>query len=294
MLCSKRKAKRRFPSPMTVKEFAPAKINLSLHVTGQLLNGYHLLDSLVVFAEIGDRLTLSSATETGLTVTGPRAKGVPVDGRNLVLKAAALYPGLRADIRLDKHLPAASGIGGGSSDAAATLRGLARLGNLGLPTDAAVLSLGADVPVCLAGQPCRMQGIGDELTALPALPDGYLVLVNPLVEVATADVFKALPRKDNSAMPAVVPAFARFEDFIDFLAEQRNDLQAPAIVQQPVISDVLQALMDTEGCALARMSGSGATCFGLYPTQKAAQQAQQVIAGLHPHWWASSGPMRRV
>lgn len=278
---------------MTVKEFAPAKINLSLHVTGQLPNGYHLLDSLVVFAEIGDWVSLSASDKTALSVTGPRAYGVPVDGRNLVLKAAALYPALAAEITLEKHLPPASGIGGGSSDAAATLRALSRLAGARLPAEKAVLTLGADVPVCLAARPCRMQGIGNELSDLPDVPDCHLVLVNPLVEVPTQEVFRALPRKDNAAMPSTLPALSCFEGLIDFLVQQRNDLEAPAIAQQPVIADVLLSLGETGGCALARMSGSGATCFGLYPTATAAQVAAQRIEALKPDWWVAYGPMRR-
>ncbi|WP_414897362.1 4-(cytidine 5'-diphospho)-2-C-methyl-D-erythritol kinase [Rhodovulum sp. YEN HP10] len=274
---------------MTVEAFAPAKINLTLHVTGQREDGYHLLDSLVVFADIGDRLVLETAEDLSLSVTGPRAGGVPVDGRNLVLKAAALFgPGQGARIRLDKRLPAAAGIGGGSSDAAAALRGLAALWGRDLPGPGAVLSLGADVPVCLAPGPVRMRGVGEEILPAPALPELGILLVNPGIEVPTPIVFKGLVRKDNAPMPAL-PGWASAADLADWLAGQRNDLEPPARAAAPVIGEVLSAIAASPGCLLARMSGSGATCFGIYADRAAAGCAAALLHETRPDWWAEAG-----
>ncbi|RAP42399.1 4-(cytidine 5'-diphospho)-2-C-methyl-D-erythritol kinase [Rhodovulum viride] len=274
---------------MTVEAFAPAKINLTLHVTGQREDGYHLLDSLVVFADIGDRLTLERAEDLSLSVSGPRAGGVPVDGRNLVLKAAALFgPGPGAAIRLDKRLPAAAGIGGGSSDAAAALRGLAALWGRDLPGPEAVLSLGADVPVCLAPGPVRMRGVGEEILPAPALPDFGLMLVNPGVEVPTPAVFKGLVRKDNAPMPDL-PNWTSAAVLAEWLAGQRNDLEPPARAEAPVIGEVLAAIAASPGCLLARMSGSGATCFGIYPDRAAAEHAAILLRESRPGWWVEAG-----
>lgn len=268
---------------MTVVEArAPAKINLTLHVTGRRDDGYHLLDSLVVFADFGDRITVRPATATRLTVTGPMAAGVPVDAGNLVLKAAALI-GITADIMLEKYLPAAAGIGGGSSDAAATLRALSEMTNVAVPHD--VLSLGADVPVCLAGGAARMRGIGEDVTPLPGVPPLYAVLVNPGVAVATPEIFAGLTTRDNPAMSEPLPTWPETSDFMAWLATQRNDLQAPAVAKAPIIAEVLATLLDTPGCQLARMSGSGATCFGLYDSAERASAAAGRLAQDRPGWW---------
>ncbi|PTV96254.1 4-diphosphocytidyl-2-C-methyl-D-erythritol kinase [Rhodobacter aestuarii] len=270
--------------------FAPAKVNLALHVTGQREDGYHLLDSLVAFAPVGDMLQLSPAESLSLKVTGPESRGVPEGPENLVLKAAALYgPGPGAAIHLDKCLPAASGIGGGSSDAAAALRGMAALRDVALASGAAVVKLGADVPMCLDPRPARTEGIGEELTpvALPPLP---AVLVNPRVEVSTPAVFKALASKTNPAMEPI-PAFVEAADCIAWLARQRNDLQPPAVALAPVIAEVLAALSALPGCKLARMSGSGATCFGLFESDAAAEAAQAQLAAAQPGWWSAHGAL---
>ena len=268
--------------------FAPAKVNLALHVTGQRADGYHLLDSLVAFSPVGDGLTLTPAEGLGLKVGGPEGAAVPEGPENLVLKAAALF-GAGAAVGLDKCLPAASGIGGGSSDAAAALRGMAALTGQPLPDAAAVLKLGADVPMCLDPRPARTRGIGEDLTpvALPALP---AVLVNPRVEVPTPSVFKALSCKDNPPLPEI-PAFADAGACIAWLADQRNDLQAPAVAQAPVIAEVLAVLAALPGCKLARMSGSGATCFGLFATEAEAEAAQAALARAHPAWWSAHGSL---
>ncbi|MDX5412939.1 MAG: 4-(cytidine 5'-diphospho)-2-C-methyl-D-erythritol kinase [Rhodobacterales bacterium] len=263
-------------------EPAPAKINLTLHVTGQRDDGYHLLDSLVVFADVGDRLTLRRATVPALRVTGPMAAGVPTGPENLVLRAAARM-GVALDITLEKHLPSAAGIGGGSSDAAAVLRGaVALLPELALPEDAG-LSLGADVPVCLMARAARMRGIGEDVAPVEGLPVLHAVLVNPGVSVSTAVIFRTLARKDNPPMPADLPGWADAADLSAWLRGQRNDMQAAAIAAAPVIGDVIAAIAVTDGCLLARMSGSGATCFGLYANAAAAERAAAAL--MRPGWW---------
>jgi 4-diphosphocytidyl-2-C-methyl-D-erythritol kinase len=264
-----------------IEAFAPAKINLTLHVTGQREDGYHLLDSLVVFADVGDRLRVGLGPSC-LRVTGPMSEGVPSDGRNLVLKAAALM-GVQADITLEKHLPAAAGIGGGSADAAAVLHALSRLTGRTVPD--AGLSLGADVPVCLAGRAAVMRGIGEVVDPV-SVPIMSAVLVNPGVEVPTGAVFNALARKDN---PPMEPMSSR-SDLIPWLIRQRNDLEAPACAVQPVIQTVLEALRGCDGCLLARMSGSGATCFGLYSDPTAAKRAAEALR--RPGWWVRAVALR--
>ncbi|MBC2834727.1 4-(cytidine 5'-diphospho)-2-C-methyl-D-erythritol kinase [Paragemmobacter straminiformis] len=267
-------------------EFAPAKINLALHVTGQRADGYHLLDSLVVFADTGDRITAKAAPDLTLSITGPRAASLPATDDNLVLRAARAI-GVTAAITLDKHLPIASGIGGGSSDAAATLRALARLSGKAMPDAAAILSLGADVPVCLAPRPVRMTGIGETLAPLAhALPPSWLVLVNPGVAVSTPQVFKALARRDNAGLKPL-PKLANTAEFAAWLAMQRNDLEAPAQGLLPEIAAMKSALTAQQGCLLARMSGSGATCFGLFADPLSAHAAATAIRHAQPLWWVA-------
>ena len=276
--------------PLTqVTEFAYAKVNLTLHVTGQRADGYHLLDSLVVFADVGDRITCDAAATLGLKITGPYAASLPKTDDNLVLRAARLMASERGvAITLEKHLPVASGIGGGSADAAATLRALSRLWEISIPASA--INLGADVPVCISQSPKRMQGVGDVLSAVPVLPECHLVLINPGLEISTPDVFKALTRKDNPPMPQI-PLFTAVPDFTAWLAQRRNDLQAPAMALVPEIATVVQALSAQQGCHLARMSGSGATCFGLFATQSDAAVAAQTLAADHPNWWVRAAPV---
>lgn len=278
---------------MTETALARAKINLSLHVTGQRADGYHLLDSLVAFADLGDQITCAAASTLSLRLGGPEAAGLSAGEDNLVLRAArAMGAATGAVITLDKRLPLASGIGGGSADAAATLLALARLWRLPLPEAGAVLALGADVPVCLYGKSCRMAGVGEVITALPhALPAAHLVLVNPRVEVSTPAVFKALPRKDNAAMPQTLPRLSSVADLATFLHQQRNDLEAPALALQPVIGTVKTALSGQNGCLLARMSGSGATCFGLFADAETAAAAAQALRLHHPGWWVEAAAM---
>ena len=268
-----------------VKVFAPAKLNLSLHVTGQRSDGYHVLDSLVAFVDVGDQITAELANETCLSVTGPFAQGVPTDGSNLAVKAAKAC-GVDLELTLDKRLPPSSGIGGGSADAAATLRAAMRLGGPKITEDHALL-LGADVPVCLASKSTRMQGIGDMLTPV-TLPALHIVMVNPRVEVSTPDVFARLDRKDNHPMPEVLPKWPDSLAFVDWLGTQRNDLQNPAAKAAPEVAAVLVALALSPEVLLSRMSGSGATCFGVYPDRLAAEAAAAQLAQSNPWWWVKA------
>lgn len=270
---------------MTASELAPAKINLTLHVTGQRADGYHLLDSLVVFTEVGDHVSARKLQGLSLSITGREGAGLGTGADNLVLRAARLMGASDLALTLDKILPLSSGIGGGSSDAAAALRLIARMEGAGLPEMRAVLGLGADVPVCLDPRPCRMQGIGEAITPLSSLPPFWMVLVNPRVEVPTRQVFRALTQRDNAPMQAALPQWHDAEALFEFLAKQRNDLQAPACQIAPQIGEVLRALGAAQGCALARMSGSGATCFGLFAARAEAQRAAQVLQAAHPDWW---------
>lgn len=272
--------------------FARAKINLTLHVTGQRPDGYHLLDSLVVFADVGDRVRAEPAEALNLAITGPQAANLPVADDNLVLRAARTLGGQGARLTLEKHLPVASGIGGGSADAAAALVALARLWQVPLPEPAAVLKLGADVPVCLEGRAVRMAGVGEILTPLAApLPEAWLVLANPGVSVPTPPVFKALARRDNPPMPDELPGWPTVEALAAFLATQRNDLEPPAIALAPEIARTRAALSAQPGCLLARMSGSGATCFGLFAAEEAARAAAEAIGAEHPGWWVAPARM---
>lgn len=279
---------------MGLVDHAPAKINLALHVTGRRGDGYHLLDSLVVFTELGDRLTLDEDPATpGLELAGPFGAPLQAERANLVTDAAdAFMRETGADLSalsfvLEKNLPVASGIGGGSSDCAAALRllnqyfgyrlGAARLAQIGL-------TLGADVPVCLAGQSCRMTGIGETLAPV-TLPPLHLVLVNPGREVPTGGVFQALKGRFGDPMDGAPPA--GFAAFAEWLSGQRNDLETPAMSLCPDIAAVKEALEASDGCALARMSGSGATLFGLYETAEAAAQATERLHHAYPGWWVA-------
>lgn len=275
----------------TVEVFAPAKVNLTLHVTGQRPDGYHVLDSLAVFADVGDRLRLSLASAPSFEVTGPFSEGVPATAENLVLKAAAvLAPDLPLAIALHKELPPSSGIGGGSADAAAVARGLAALTGTD-PDPGALLSLGADVPMCLDSRPVRVQGIGERLDPVPDLPPLPAVLANPMKPMPTPPVFKALTVKDNPPMPDRLPPFAGAVDLIGWLAGERNDLQDAAITLLPEIGAVVSALAVCRGARLARMSGSGATCFALFATEAEAAEAAAALSAAHPGWWVRAGTL---
>lgn len=268
-------------------EVARAKVNLALHVVGRRADGYHLLDSLVVFPEVGDRLVVAPADSLSLAVDGPFAAGL--GDANLVLDAARmLAPGRGAALRLEKRLPVAAGIGGGSADAAAAVRLLVRHWDLPAPEPGALLALGADVPVCHAGRACRMQGIGEVVVPL-AVPGFWIVLANPGVPVETRAVFAALDRRDNPVM-AALPDFGDAATLFGWLRAQRNDLEAPAMAAAPAVGAVLSALRAQPGCALARMSGSGATCFGLFEAAPPAEAAARAL-GREAGWWVAAAPV---
>ncbi len=287
---------------------APAKVNLFLHVTGRRADGYHLLDSLVVFAGVGDVLHARFDGALSLAVAGPFAAGLPVpDARdagaaeNLVLRAARALSALtgqapRAALVLDKRLPVASGIGGGSADAAAALRLLQALWGVAPRPDelaALALGLGADVPVCLGSRPARMGGVGEVLSAVPPLPPLGLALVNPGVAVSTRAVFEARAASAGGAGPfggrAAPPLPAGWADaaaLAGWLAGTGNDLEDAALALCPPVGAVLAALRAQPGCLLARMSGSGATCFALFATPAEAERA---AGSLPPAWWRWGG-----
>ncbi len=286
------------PAGAPLRLEAWAKVNLTLHVTGRRADGYHELDSLVVFAGVGDTLEIAPGEDLSLSLDGPFAGALGAPESNLVLRAAAALrsrhgPTLGSRLRLTKRLPVASGIGGGSSDAAAALRGLNEFWRLGVSLadlSALGVALGADVPVCLAARPSFMGGIGDAIEPAPALPPVWLVLVNPGVPLATPAVFQA------RGGPFSAPF--RWRDPIGnalALAERlkagRNDLEAPATALAPAIGDVLAALRATPQCLLARMSGSGATCFGLYGDREEARAAAAQVAELDRRWWVSAAPV---
>ncbi|HSF91354.1 MAG TPA: 4-(cytidine 5'-diphospho)-2-C-methyl-D-erythritol kinase [Paracoccaceae bacterium] len=273
---------------MSLSATAYAKINLCLHVTGKRADGYHLLDSIVAFADMGDRLTARKDASGGLRISGPFGEGLSVDSDNLVLRAAELAGARGYAIHLEKNLPVAAGIGGGSADAAACLRMFGAA-----PDPATVLALGADVPVCVASQTVRMRGIGEDLTPLPELPPIWVVLVNAGQPVPTGAVFNALALRDNSPLAELPEVFEDATAVFRYLAAQRNDLEAPARSLFPMIDVVLQEIAVTKDCGLARMSGSGGTCFGLYATKSAAESAAGEISAKHPDWWVTSAALRR-
>ena len=278
---------------------APAKVNLALHVVGRRDDGYHLLDTLVAFAEdAADALTIAPAEgdEDELTIEGPFGGGLSASHDNLVLRAARFARGrLAADglvlpplaIRLDKRLPVAAGIGGGSADAAALLRAILAAA----PREAAAqlcdcAVLGADVPMCLDARPARVTGIGEAVRPCP-LPRLSMLLVNPGVASSTPEVFRRLERRDNPPMPPLPEGgFASAGDVLAYLRETRNDLEAPARAALPAI-DVVRAELAACGARLVRMSGSGATVFGLFDDDRGAASARVSLAAARPEWWLS-------
>ncbi|MEJ6403088.1 4-(cytidine 5'-diphospho)-2-C-methyl-D-erythritol kinase [Yoonia sp. 2307UL14-13] len=284
----------------TLKCEAPAKVNLTLHVTGQRDDGYHLLDSLVVFGGVSDQLSASVAPDLRLQVSGPFGFGVPTDDSNLVLRAARALRDMRgvtqgAAIMLEKHLPHAAGIGSGSSDAAAALKMLAELWSVPpLPSTAPeVLALGADVPVCMrAPAPTRMSGIGEVLSPVAALPPCAMVLVRPPVEVPTVDVFAGMTNKNGTAMDPL-PEGLDFDGFGHWLKAQRNDMETAAIKIAPEIKAALTKLRANPTVSVARMSGSGATCYGLVKDMATARQVARVIQVSEMGWWVAPAEVLR-
>lgn len=282
--------------PVALVENAPAKVNLTLRVLARRADGYHEISSLVAFADFADRLTFTPGGVLTLSVGGPRAAQAGSDADNLVLKASRALTARMPDVilgafYLEKNLPAAAGIGGGSSDAAAALRLLARANNLSADDPRlydAARSTGADVPVCLDPRPRLMWGVGEKLSPPLALPPLAAVLVNPGVAVATKDVFAGWTPAAKAAPPfdfAAVEKTQDWEIFLQSLARETNDLEAAAIKLAPAIAQVIGALRALTGCRLARMSGSGATCFGIFDTAAAARNAAAALNVKYPQWW---------
>ena len=285
--------------PVPLVENAPAKVNLTLRVLRRRDDGFHEIDSLVVFASFGDCLSFSSGGNLTLRVHGPSAQAAGEGDDNLVLKAARALVAQRSDIvlgafELDKRLPVAAGLGGGSADAAAALRLIAKAN--GLASDdpdlyAAARATGADVPVCLDPRPRIMRGIGEVLSGPIVLPPLPAVLVNPGVALATKSVFarwKPMSSPVSALDAAAIGKLTDAKELVRLLAAQSNDLEAPAIGLQPVVADVLAALRALGGCGLARMSGSGATCFGLFASADEAAAAEKFLSIKQPGWWVKA------
>jgi 4-diphosphocytidyl-2-C-methyl-D-erythritol kinase len=282
---------------MTLTSFAPAKVNLYLHLIGRRPDGYHLLDSLVAFADLGDRITAEPAAKLSLEITGPEAASLSTLGRdNLVLRAARLladHTGAArgAALLLEKNLPVAAGIGGGSSDAAAVLRLLAALWQLSIGEEALRglgARLGADLPACLYGRAAWLGGAGEQIDPAPDLPEAGILLANPRQQLPTAAVFAARTGPFYEAgrfapMPRDAAGLAQA------LTARRNDLTDAAIGLVPEIGTVLGRLARLPGALLARMSGSGATCFALFPDRSAAREARAALAAAEPQWWCAAG-----
>jgi 4-diphosphocytidyl-2-C-methyl-D-erythritol kinase len=283
-------------SPVPLAENAPAKVNLTLRVLGRRGDGYHEIESLVAFADFGDRLTFAPGGELSLGLRGPNAAQAGDSADNLVLKAAralaARIPGIALGaFDLDKTLPVAAGIGGGSADAAAALRLIARANDLKADDPRlyeAARATGADVPVCLDPRPRLMHGIGEKLSEPLVLPALQAVLVNPGAALATKDVFAGWRKAAEPAPPFDLSALTkatRYEQFLQLLAAQANDLEGAAIALAPAIAEVLAALRASPGCGLTRMSGSGATCFGLFASAAESNAAKKILQAKHPRWW---------
>jgi 4-diphosphocytidyl-2-C-methyl-D-erythritol kinase len=283
-------------SPGLLAEQALAKVNLTLQILGKRADGYHDIESLVVFARVGDRLTLRVGAQLALSVRGPTAAQTGAIADNLVLKAArallSVAPGLTVGrFALTKRLPAGAGLGGGSADAAAALRLLARANGIGLDEPRvldAAHKAGADVPVCLDPCPRIMRGIGEILSEPLDLPKLPAVMVHPGVSVATKGVFEAVglsssERRESPSLPALKSI--KRDALLALLDRYGNDLEPAAIAMAPVIAEVATALRALPGCRLARMSGSGSACFGVFDSTRMAQAAARILARTHPTWW---------
>ena len=276
-----------------LRVFAPAKINMHLHVTGKRPDGYHLLDSLVVFANIGDELSFESSEKFEFQVEGEFASVLQNIADNSVTRAAkGLAEKLKRDpnvrITLQKNLPAGAGIGGGSSDAAACLKGLCKFWTVTPPLESLALSIGSDVPICLSQHPSLMRGIGDVLLPAPELPELSAVFIWPCKPASTPEVYKNLKLQKSSEEFLFSPAYKTPNDLISDLEQTRNDLEPPAIELFPVIREARSALKQNSDCKFARMSGSGSTVFGIFETDEKAASAAETIRQDHPDWWIRS------
>ena len=279
---------------------APAKLNLCLHVGDRRADGYHDLESLATFVDVGDVIVVEAKDGFSLSVDGPFALGGGED--NLALRAARLLAAnakveCGARICLTKNIPVAAGLGGGSADAAAVLRGLVRVWNLDLSFDAlreSAASLGADVPVCIASAPAWMEGKGDRITPLSPLPPLHLLLANPGIPVPTKEVFGNLNARRGLGLVCPAAAFADAATLLQFLNATTNDLEEPARAIAPGIGEVLGAMAELPGALLVRMSGSGATCFGIFGSAAEATKAGELLRGRHPQWWVRASEIAPV
>jgi 4-diphosphocytidyl-2-C-methyl-D-erythritol kinase len=290
---------------VSLVENAPAKVNLTLRVLGRRADGYHEIESLVAFADIGDKLSFAPGEQLALTMRGPTAAQAGEAAENLVLTAAKALadriPGIGLGIfELDKYLPVAAGLGGGSADAAAALRLLARANNLAADDSRlyeAARATGADVPVCLDPRPRLMRGIGDILSPPFDLPPLPAVLANPGVALPTRSVFAEWKSGAANVQPLDIAAGAKIsgrEQFLQLLMAQANDLENAAIGLAPVIGETLAALRAVPGCRLARMSGSGATCFALFSSAAEAIVAAKMLSGNYSRWWVRASALDGV
>jgi 4-diphosphocytidyl-2-C-methyl-D-erythritol kinase len=268
-----------------ITERASAKINLFLHVGARRTDGFHPLRSLAVFTAMGDMLEIAPAPNLTLTIDGPFAKGLDGEGDNLVLRAARALGAGGAALKLTKNLPVASGIGGGSADAAAALRGLKQLWGENADLHGLAANLGSDIPVCVDSTPAFMEGRGEILSPVQSLPRMAMLLVNPGVAVPTRDVFAGLAIRSGAEMAPPSGRFRDIADLLRFLETTRNDLEAPARLLQPVIGDVLAAMAALPGALFTRMSGSGATCFGIFADEDCCRRAAEVLKKASPGWW---------
>ncbi len=284
-----------------VEAAALAKVNLALHVTGRRENGYHDLESLVVFADLGDELTARKSQSDSFRLTGPFAGALTTGQTNLVARAVEAFRERWPDavphgvgITLSKNLPVSAGIGGGSADAAAALKLMAEFAQTEIPLAelmSVALQLGADVPVCLFSRPCLVRGIGEIVEPVDIMPPASLVLVNPLVPVSTADVFRRLNKHDNPGLPDIPRPLSHAAVLGLWVTETRNDLQAAAVELVPVIGELIARLEATPGCVAARMSGSGATVFGLFGSASLAHLAAQQMRESFPESWVAAAPL---
>ncbi len=286
-------------APAVIHEQARAKVNLTLHILGKRPDGYHELESLVVFADLCDELSFSPAREDRLRLEGPFAGAV--DGENLILKAKRAAAGwlgreIYGDFLLNKNIPVAAGLGGGSSDAAAAIRILLRAYGFSAGVEgfsARAAAVGADVPVCLYDRAAWMRGLGERVTPAANLPSLPAILVNPRIKLSTAEVFRRLgaaPYQPRQVPPSALEDadFGGPEKAAALLRQGRNDLEKPAAALEPAVERTLDAIRRQEGCLLARLSGSGPTCFGLFPAQEIARKAAEAVAKVHPTWWTAA------
>lgn len=275
---------------LMITEFAPAKVNLSLHLTGQKADGYHVLDSIVCYVDIGDNVSIKPGRPGELKVNGPFATDLPSANQNLVIKAANLFGDIElSQIILEKNIPVTSGIGGGSADAAATIRLLSKVYNKPEPSIKKLISLGADVPVCMHKGIVRMMGVGEEIISLTPAPKVGILLVNPMQALSTADVFNTVKKKKNSGISMHGYLEKKLSSWFEWIGSMRNDLTSSAIDFVPEIKLIIDKLMACDGAKVVRMSGSGATCFALFDDFDLLVSAQNKVSKDCPSFWCKAG-----